>query len=133
MKTIAEIALETIVTLDLVSIDNIGINAVIFEGWDGVTQIVISEGDTIPEEHQLGVLSQTTSLTIQCYSEGRDIALSICRQIERAVYLAITKLECKGGTGILAIMRDSRGAKNMSDNRGFVAFCSFNVLNTINM
>ncbi len=132
MKTVAELARDAIMALNAVPAENVGIDEVVRENWNGVTRIVVSEGETIPDECQLGLLSQTTPLTISCFTNDRQEAQNICRQIAQAVYRAMENLEHKKGSGILAITRGSSSVTNTSDCRGFIASRTFNVVNRIN-
>lgn len=133
MITIADLARDAIVAQNMLPAENVGIDDVVYDAYDGVTRIIIKEGDAVPDEYFDGPLTQTTPLLIECYNESRDEALTLCRQAATAVYRTLSILEHRKGSGILSIDPDGNGVKSTPDGRGFAAFYSFNVLNRINL
>ncbi len=131
MKSVCELAYDAVVASNIVSKKNVAIDAVVYSDWDGVARIKISEGDSAPEEGQMGPIAQTTPLTVAVFDKDRDKALQICKAAADAIYKAIENLERKPGSGILAILRGTNGVSNTVENKGFAAFRTFNVINTI--
>jgi hypothetical protein len=131
MKTISELAFDAVIAFELVPTENVGINSVIDADWDGETRIIITEGNTNFEDHQLGTIAQTTVLTIYVLARDRELAVETCKTAGNAVFGTIEKLERKKGYGILAITRFQSGIKNIADRTEFESFRSFNVTNTI--
>ncbi len=109
MKTICEMAYTAIVNLNIVPKKNVGIDDVVREDWGGMTRIVISEGDSMSEEGQLGTIAQTTTLRIDVYAKERDVARNVCMRAGTVVYTVFELLERRRSCGILAVMRGTNG------------------------
>jgi hypothetical protein len=118
--------------LDIVPAESVGIHAVIDADWDGTPRILITEGESEPEESQLGVIGQTTLLTIFVLCADKDTAIDLCRIAANAVYTHIEAMERQDETGILAITRNASKYGNIADRTEFEAFRSFHVIHTLN-
>jgi hypothetical protein len=131
MKSIADLAYETLIESAIIPTENIAIDKVNNSDFDGEPRITIVEGENDLIGHQLGVVAQETRLTIYCVHRNRHNAKALCYEAGELVFNAIEQLERNADSGILAITRDSSGVSNTGDRAEFEAFRSYNVINRL--
>jgi hypothetical protein len=132
MKTITELAYDAIVQLNLIPKENVGINSVIHENWDGVARIVVEEEMTNPEdESQFGTLTWITRFNVNCLCRDRTKAEALGKTVANTVYATFMEYELARTCEILSIMRKESTTTNIKGREEFQSLQYFEVLHKI--
>jgi hypothetical protein len=131
---LADIVLEAILAENLLPAENIGINSVLDADWDGTPRIIVSVGETRPEdETQFGTLTEITTLTIFVLAADRQSALEWCRSAAEAVLVKFSEMEKQRNTPVLCVTVTSKSIKNIADRTEFEAAWNFEILTPCEM
>ena len=126
---LADLARETILAENLLPAENIGINSVLDADWDGTPRIIVSEGESRPEdETQFGTLTEVTALTVYVLAADRQSALEVCRSAAEAVFAKFSEMERQRNTPVLCVTITNKSIKNIADRTEFEAAWNFEIL-----
>jgi hypothetical protein len=126
---LTDVAREAILAENLLPAENIGISSVLDADWDGLPRIIVSVGESRPEdETQFGTLTEVTALTIYVLAADRQTALEMCRSAAEAVLVKFSEMEQQRNTPILCVTVKNKSIKNIPDRTEFEAAWDFELL-----